>query len=122
MQAAGATYKRYSVPTVFEIPVAIRYAIRSIEIFPARKRFDGYIALGCLLNGKENHHGPQCSQTLQNLAIQFSLAMGCGLVTAPSQEEAWTHANSENTGASAAQTCLDMIKLKGEFKLFPRTP
>jgi 6,7-dimethyl-8-ribityllumazine synthase len=122
LQAAGASYKRYSVPHICQIPVAIRYAIRSIEIFPARKRFDGYIALGCHIMGNEDHHLSQCAQALQNLSIQFSLALGCGVIGAPSQEIAWSRASSENEGAQAAQTCLEMIKLKSEFKLFPRTP
>ncbi len=47
LDQAEATYERYTVPGAFEIPAAIRFAIRSLDVFSARRRFDGYIALGC---------------------------------------------------------------------------
>ena len=68
--ANGGTYKRVMVPTMFEIPVAIRYAIRAVEMFPARKRFDGYMALGCYIKDKGRSDivsGP-CTHALMSLS------------------------------------------------------
>ena len=87
-------------PTICEIPVAIRYAIRSIEIFPARKRFDGYIALGCQIMGNEDHYLAQCSQALQNLSVQFSLAVGSSIIGAQSPDVAWSRAQQRECGGS----------------------
>ena len=44
---SGGTYTRVSVPGAFEIPGAIRMAVRSLELVGGRRRFDGYVALGC---------------------------------------------------------------------------
>jgi 6,7-dimethyl-8-ribityllumazine synthase len=125
LEAQGATYKRYTVPTIFEVPLVIRYAIRAVEIFPARRRFDGYLALGCELKDKGSTDYPlvkECAHTVQQLALQFSLAVGFGIITAETTEEAWQQAATKqgNRGAEAAQTCLELIKLKADFNLFPR--
>ena len=126
LEAQGATYKRYVVPTLFELPLAIRYAIRAVEIFPARKRFDGYIALGCELKDKGSVEYPllkECAHTVQQLALQFSLATGFGVIGAETVEDAWQQAATRqgNRGGDAAETCLEMIKLKADFNLFPRS-
>jgi 6,7-dimethyl-8-ribityllumazine synthase len=126
LESIGATYKRCPVPTLFEVPVAMRYAIRAIELFPARKRFDGYIALGCAIR---DEHTPrdllsgECTHTVLALTVQFSLATGFGVIAVDTREEAWTRASikKDDYGGQAAKTCLDMIQLKTEFKLFPRS-
>ena len=122
----GATYKRCPVPTLFEVPVAIRYAIRAIELFPARKRFDGYIALGCAIRSEDSPHdllSSECTHALMGLTVQFSLATGFGVVAVDTREEAWTRASvkGDDYGGQAAKTCLEMIRLKTDFKLFPRS-
>ncbi len=126
LEAQGATYKRYVVPTIFELPLAIRYAIRAVEIFPARRRYDGYLALGCELKDKGSVEYPlvkECAHTIQQLSLQFSLATGFGVITAETTEDAWQQAATKqgNRGAETARTCLEMIKLKTEFNLFPRS-
>jgi 6,7-dimethyl-8-ribityllumazine synthase len=125
IEAAGGTYKRVAVPTMFEIPAAIRYAIRAVEIFPARKRFDGYVALGCYIKdkGRTDIVSPACTQALMALCTQFSLAMGYGIASVDSREDAWHCATAKGAdiGGRAATTCLEMIELKTEFKLFPRS-
>src|SRR5690606_20445244 len=46
LEAAGATFERFAVPGAFEIPAAITYAVRSMDFYAGRRRFDGYVALG----------------------------------------------------------------------------
>ena len=54
LDAVGATYERFEVPGSFELPGAIRMAIESYKYPSDRKRFDGYIALGCVIR-RDNH-------------------------------------------------------------------
>ena len=127
LDSVGATYKRVAVPTLFEVPVAIRYAIRAIEIFPARKRFDGYLALGAFIRDGETGYdlrSTACTQAVLNLAVQFSLALGNGIAAFDTKEEAWKAASAAggDVGGLAAKSCLEMVRLKTEFKLFPRSP
>ena len=52
LEAAGASFERVSVPGAFEIPAAIHMGLRSMEFYAARRRFDGYVALGNAYGGE----------------------------------------------------------------------
>ncbi len=123
--AAGATYERFTVPGAFEIPAAIRYAIRSHDFFSGRKRFDGYVALGCVIRGETSHYDYVCGESargLQDLALQYTLALGYGILTVENEDQAWARAKLDkgNKGGEAANACLAMLDLKRRFRLFPR--
>ncbi|MFZ4761849.1 MAG: 6,7-dimethyl-8-ribityllumazine synthase [Alphaproteobacteria bacterium] len=125
IEKSGAKYLVYRVPGAFEIPAAIRYAIRSMEIYPTRLRFNGYVALGCVIEGETKHFDVVVEETaraLQQLAITYSLALGHGVIAARNMEQALERAKTDrrNIGAEAAKACLQMIQLKLDFKLFPR--
>lgn len=122
---AGATYERFTVPGAFEIPAAIRYAIRSHDFFSGRKRFDGYVALGCVIRGETSHYDYVCGESargLQDLALQYTLALGYGILTVENEDQAWARAKLDkgNKGGEAAKACLAMLDLKRRFRLFPR--
>ncbi|WP_291359122.1 6,7-dimethyl-8-ribityllumazine synthase, partial [Devosia sp.] len=121
----GVTYERVAVPGAFEIPAVIRYAIRSRDFFAARRRFDGYVALGCVIRGETAHYEYVCRESaraLQNLVMEFTLAVGYGILTVENDDQAWERAAVDrgNKGGQAAETCLAMIDLKQQFNLFPR--
>ncbi len=125
LQAAGATYERFAVPGAFEIPAAIRYSVRSMDVFSGRRRFDGYIALGCVIRGETSHYDYVCGESarkLQDLACGFTLAVGYGILTVENREQAWDRAavDRRNKGRDAAQACLQMLDLKRQFRLYPR--
>jgi 6,7-dimethyl-8-ribityllumazine synthase len=125
LEKAGCTYERYAVPGVFEIPAAVAYAIRSLDVFTARRRFDGYVALGCVIRGETTHYDYVCTESargLQDLAIRHTLAVGYGILTVENGEQAWARASvsQKNKGGAAARACLDMIELKRQFRLYPR--
>jgi 6,7-dimethyl-8-ribityllumazine synthase len=125
IEAAGATYERFVVPGAFEIPAAIQYSIRSHDFFGGRRRFDGYVALGCVIRGETSHYDYVCGESargLQDLAIQHSLALGYGILTVENEEQAWARAKVDqgNKGGEAAKACLAMLELKRHFRLFPR--
>jgi 6,7-dimethyl-8-ribityllumazine synthase len=125
LDEAGAGYERYAVPGVFEIPAAIQMAIRSLDFTTLRGRFDGYIALGCVIRGETSHYdlvSEQSTHAIQNLVRKYTLAFGFGVVTAENRDQAWARASvtGRNKGAAAARACLSMLALKRRLLLFPR--
>lgn len=125
LQSAGATWEVVEVPGAFEIPAAISTAVRSLEFVGARRRFDGYVALGCVIRGETTHYDYVCGETaraLQDLAVKYCLALGFGLLTVENREQAEERAGVDrrDKGGAAARACLSMIDLKRTFGLFPR--
>ena len=125
LEQANASYERLAVPGAFEIPAAIKMAIRSLDFYSGRRRFDGYIALGCVIRGETSHYDYICQESarqLQELAVRYTLAIGYGILTCETQEQAMVRAavDQKNKGGDAARACLDMIDIKRHFHLFPR--
>jgi len=125
LDEAGASYERFTVPGAFEIPSAIQYSIRSMDFYTARRRFDGYIALGCVIRGETTHYDYVCQESaraLQDLALEHTLALGYGILTVENHDQAMARARLEDKdrGGHAARACLAMIELKRTFKLYPR--
>ncbi|MBV6632742.1 MAG: 6,7-dimethyl-8-ribityllumazine synthase [Alphaproteobacteria bacterium] len=121
----GASYEVYTVPGALEIPSGIRYAVRSMDYFTARRRFDGYVALGCVIRGETSHYDVVCNESargLYQLAMQYTLAIGNGILTVENEEQAIERADParKNKGGEAANACIDLIKLKHQFRLYPR--
>jgi 6,7-dimethyl-8-ribityllumazine synthase len=126
LKAAGVTYDRLAVPGAFEIPAAIRMAIRAMHFHPHRRRYDGYVALGCVIRGETTHYDYVCGESargLQDLALEYTLALGYGILTVENEAQAWERAriDRKDKGGDAARACLAMIEAKRKFGLFPRT-
>ncbi len=122
---AGATFERFEVPGAFEIPAAVKYAIRSMNLYPAQRRFDGYVTLGCVIRGETSHYDYVCSESaraLQDLAVEYSLALGYGILTVENRAQAMARArrSEQDRGGHAARACLRMIEHKAHFRLYPR--
>ncbi len=125
LEAAGASSERIEVPGAFEIPAAIRMAIRSMDFYAGRRRFDGYIALGCVIRGETSHYDYICTESarkLQDMAVNYTLALGYGILTCETHDQAMERAavNRKDKGGDAARACLAMIGVKQHFHLFPR--
>ncbi len=125
LDAAGASHDRVAVPGSFELAAAIQIGVRSMEFYAARRRFDGYVALGCVIRGETSHYDYVCGESarkLQDLACQYALALGYGILTCESKEQAWERArvDGRNKGGEAARACLRMLDVKRQFHLYPR--
>jgi 6,7-dimethyl-8-ribityllumazine synthase len=125
LEQAGATYELVEVPGAFEIPAAIKIAIRSLDFYAGRRRADGYITLGCVIRGETTHYDYVCAETarkLQDLACTYTLALGYGILTVENVDQALERArvDGRDKGGEAARACLDMIEVKRRFHLFPR--
>ncbi|MBT3627882.1 MAG: 6,7-dimethyl-8-ribityllumazine synthase [Rhodospirillaceae bacterium] len=113
LDEAGATYETVALPGAFEIPAAFKMAMAS-------GRFDGYIALGCVIRGETSHYDYVCGESargLMSLATRHGIAIGYGILTTENREQAWTRASraEKNKGAFAAETCLRMARLRRDF-------
>jgi len=122
LEQAGATFERFEVPGAFEIPAAIRIALQAQELDAGRRRFDGYLALGCVIRGETTHYDYVCEESargLQDLALAHSLALGYGILTVENGDQAWARARRDrkNKGGDVARACLAMVALKRRFGL-----
>jgi 6,7-dimethyl-8-ribityllumazine synthase len=117
---SGGTYTRVSVPGAFEIPGAIRMAVRSLELVGGRRRFDAYVALGCVIRGETSHYDHVCQEVtrgLMDIALNFSVAVGNGVLTTENLEQAMHRASPDkgNKGGFAAAAALRMIDVKRQI-------
>lgn len=113
LTGAGVTFETISVPGAFEVPGAIRFAMSS-------KKYDGYIALGCVIRGETTHYDYICQESargLMDLSMQHRAAIGYGILTVETPEQAKVRADVKqgNKGADAAAACLRMIELKNFY-------
>jgi len=125
LEAAGVSYDCLAVPGAFEIPAAIKFAIRSHDFYSGGRRFDGYVTLGCVIRGETSHYDYVCGESarkLQDLACDYSLALGYGIVTCENEEQAWARASVDrkDKGGDVARACLRMLEIKRQFSLYPR--
>src|SRR3954466_5008719 len=60
IEAAGATCERVTVPGALEVPGAMALAARS-------GRFDGYVALGCVIRGETSHYDIVANESARGL-------------------------------------------------------
>ncbi len=112
-----------SVPGAFEIPAAIKFALMADKEKTLNDRFSGFIALGCVIQGETDHYKHICSETtraLMDISINNAIALGFGILTVSSLEQAKVRAHSmgeKNTGGKAALSCIKMIDLKTSMSL-----
>ena len=125
LDAARVTHERIEVPGAFEIPAAIQMAVKSMDFFAGRRRYDGYVTLGCVIRGETSHYDYVCGESarmLQDLACRHTLALGYGILTCETMEQAWARAaiDRKDKGGDAAAACLAMLDVKRHLHLFPR--
>jgi 6,7-dimethyl-8-ribityllumazine synthase len=116
LKAFGAEFDVITVPGAFELPGAIAFA-EDAGHTPAGVRYDGYVALGCVIRGETTHYDYVCGESargLMNLTVEKRLAIGYGVLTVEDEEQAWARAriSEGDKGGFAARTCLDMVTLK----------
>ena len=108
LREAGATFEQLDVAGAYELPQVIRIAMRG------RQKFDGFIALGCIVRGETDHYEFLCREAMGGLmavALQFGIALGTGLLTCDTlaQAEARSGKDGHNKGAEAAAAALLQI-------------
>ncbi|CAN5249949.1 6,7-dimethyl-8-ribityllumazine synthase [soil metagenome] len=114
--AFGAEYDVVTVPGALEIPAIVALADEGGHR-PAGVKYDGYIALGCVIRGETYHFeivANESARGLMDLAIGKRLAIGNGILTVEDEDQAWARArvSEGDKGGFAARACLDVVSLK----------
>ena len=122
LDKAGATYQVVTVPGALEIPGAIKLAHEAGNAGRLERRFDGYVAIGCVIRGETTHYDTVCQESargLMDLTICNNLAIGNGIITVEGEDQAWARARPEeqDKGGGAAKACLAMVALKQRWGL-----
>lgn len=112
-EAAGAMVETIEVPGAFEVPGVIAMAADSAK-------YDGFVALGCVIRGETTHYDYVCGESargLMRLATERRLAIGYGILTVENEAQAWVRADrkQKNKGRDAAEACLTMLALRKKF-------
>ena len=93
--------KIIKVPGVFEIPVTISKNI---------KKYDAFIALGCVIKGETPHFdfiSKSTTDALMRLSIENKKPIGNGIITCLSKSQA--EARSNKKGIEAARAVISVL-------------
>ena len=102
--------KYISVPGIFEIPVVISKNV---------KKFDAFVALGCVIKGKTPHFDYIIRSTfdaLIHISMKYKKPVGNGIITALNKSQATSRSsnmvtsNLKNKGLEAAKAVIEIIK------------
>jgi 6,7-dimethyl-8-ribityllumazine synthase len=111
LDIGGALTERLEVPGALEIPLAIRFAAN---------RYDGFVALGCVIRGETYHFeivAGESARGIMDLALNERLCIGNGILTVENEKQALRRARREelDKGGDAARACLALIAAKTRF-------
>ncbi len=98
-----------NIPGAFEIPVSIRKNVN---------KFDGFVALGCVIKGQTPHFDLLCSSlfnSILSLSIRYNKPIGNGVITAlnlnqAKQRSKKNNSNKKNKGSEAASAVISILK------------
>ena len=96
-------YKIINVPGVFEIPVTISKNL---------KRYDAFIALGCVIKGQTPHFdfiSKASTDAIMKLSIDAKKPIGNGIITCLNMKQAIVR---KKKGAEAANAVLSVLSQK----------
>ena len=99
----NSNVKIVNVPGVFEIPVTISKNI---------KKFDAFIALGCVIKGKTPHFdfiSKASTDAIMNLSINTKKPIGNGILTCLNMKQAQAR---KKKGAEAANAIISVLSQK----------
>lgn len=123
LEAQGVAYERMSVPGALEIPQVLAQAVAA-GLVPRRAeigKFDGAIALGCVIRGETSHYDIVCNNAnhwLMEVAVRHAVPLGNGILTVDTEAQALARARggADGKGGDAARACLRLIELQRAFE------
>ncbi|TGD42035.1 6,7-dimethyl-8-ribityllumazine synthase [Pseudotabrizicola sediminis] len=110
--SCGAEVELIEVPGALEVPTAIAMAER-------QAKYDGYVALGCVIRGETTHYDTVCndsSRAISLLGLQGA-CIGNGILTVENRSQAEVRADpaGQNKGGGAAAAALHLIALSRKW-------
>ena len=94
--------KTISVPGVFEIPVVISRNI---------KKYDGFLALGCVIKGETPHFdfiSKSTTDAIMNISVNAKKPVGNGIITCLNKKQAVARGKKGKEAANAVKTILSI--------------
>jgi 6,7-dimethyl-8-ribityllumazine synthase len=118
LEAADASYDRFTVPGALEIPQVLAQAAGAGKMpgSAAAATWDGAVALGCVIRGETAHYDIVCNNAnhwLMEVAIRHTIPVGNGILTVDTEAQALARARGgiEGKGGDAVRACLRLIEL-----------
>ncbi len=106
--ACGAEVEVVEVPGALEVPTAIAMAERMA-------RFDGYVALGCVIRGETTHYDTVCNDSARAISLLGlqGACIGNGILTVETMAQAVVRADPAgmDKGGAAAAAALHLVAL-----------
>src|SRR5215510_11392995 len=122
LDAQRATYERITAPGALEIPQALAQAVKAgvIGSDDANARFDGCVALGCVIRGETSHYDIVCTNAnhwLMKLAVENGIPLGNAILTVDTEAQALERAGGgrKGKGAEAVRACLALVAIEQVF-------
>lgn len=106
----------FYVPGAFEIPTVLKQLCRqNID----KKRFDGFITIGCVIKGETAHFEYICesvSDGINKISYEYEIPVGFCVLTCYTPQQAYERSGippdaDNNKGYEAALTVIEMINL-----------
>ena len=98
----------FYVPGAFEIPLALKKVVGT-------GKFDGVVALGAVIRGGTPHFeyvAVECVKGISQISLDSEIPIAFGVLTVDTVEQAIERSgSSENKGAEAAESTIQMISL-----------
>ena len=98
----------FYVPGAFEIPLALKKVVGT-------GKFDGVVALGAVIRGGTPHFeyvAGECVKGISQISLDSEISIAFGVLTVDTVEQAIERSgSSENKGAEAAESTIQMISL-----------
>ncbi|UFN50757.1 6,7-dimethyl-8-ribityllumazine synthase [Roseomonas sp. OT10] len=115
---AGATLDVVDVAGAFELPAALRMALRAGAQGTAGVPggYDGFLILGCVVRGETDHYEHICREAcrgVMDIAVETAAPIGFGLLTVATMDQAVARSRPDrhNKGAEAAHALLGQVAL-----------
>jgi 6,7-dimethyl-8-ribityllumazine synthase len=111
LDIAGVQIDRLEVTGALEIAPAIKMAAG---------RYDGFVALGCVIRGETFHFeivSLESARALMDLGIHYGLCIGNGILTVENEAQALRRASRDelDKGGDAARACLALMTARARF-------
>ncbi len=123
LEEKRSTYEVFEVPGALEIPAAIKFGSLRTEARGTNvRKFDGFIALGCVIRGETSHYDIVCNESargLSLLSLEHDLPIGNAILTCDNMDQAVVRSDPEqkDKGGVAALAAVDMFNIKRELNV-----
>ena len=114
LHEAKAEVEVVDVSGALEMAAAVLFAVKS------GRGYDGYVVLGCVIEGETDHYEHVCREAMSALTrvtLDHALCLGNGLLTLAQEAQALARSGADgfNKGAEAAVAALVQIRTARHF-------